>query len=1397
MTGWETEDEYAAAATASLPPRTDIPHRTNSRASRSSKKSSRQKSISPAPSSSSLLSARRDTKDIAQDESISILDPRRFTPTLHANLVSEILALRRDQEEKLKTIENLEDILHTTQEENEQYQEAAAIASKEIRGLKRQVAVLEDGGLYNASELAKERDEAVDSNAEFKKRLDVAQKKIRSQEDDSIRVHDLWAQDKDNWEEEKRKLERKAHVAEGRLKTVLEEVAAYQAARQQQQHPESDVEKDPDHSDSASVRTMSMTNSVRYSILSGPNGYGGVQINGNGMSLADELNFDDDDDDTQTEYDGGRESVLSMRHQRTQSRESTFSRAHRRNQSHESMMRSGSIMRRRLLAKQLEHGILESDETVSAPVPKVEYTDTGVQFSPPPSPQQPVAEAPPIAEDLPALETNGAPSSRPNSVQRMSKQWENETQPREWEVEANQRRKRVNPYPSLTIDPPSVGSMVSAASQTVEDPLSPPRTPVSPTRASPAPPMQTQVVQARETASTSTQTNVEDREALGDVPPTSPRQAPPPQPILVPSIQLHPPNDSSPPSPREPVLPQYFKDAACQVTMQAPIPSRSVSVQTEEIRVDQRIKLLPPHLQPLSISSTPPSPEPPEENQRFSPVPGNLPPRNPRRVMTPRASLDQDIPSSPPSFPDIEIRDSYPGNNDDGPLAKGKGSVRRPPRISSLFAGFENVSSDDADDFEDGDMSDSDYRTALSAPRPSRGSKRHTMSPTSVPEDSELTEVTTRMMPGPGRSALKLAGLFAHENETQGEYGSVKYMGATQRNPSKPVRQLDKPLTLVSSTKPNPMRRAALISSGVAAHRGRSESPLPDAVREPPFPIPLRASSRKPPPLSANSAPGDRSPTWGRGSGVPHRTNSIRKVRSAAALPRGNRAYRRQDSHSPPPMSPSTEGPESPRLPPMPENELTSPAFMRDTGSGRYRPRHRQQLSVTTAYTANTTYTASTINTGTASVANSNQATTVVDAIAQTMVGEWMFKYVRRRKSFGVADASGMDGDGVNGVRHKRWVWLAPYERAVMWSSKQPTSGSALMGKTGRKLTIQSVLDVKDDNPPPKGTPAIFDRSILILTPARALKFTATSAERHYIWLTALSFLAHSTQAVPEIVTPVNPSRQPALPDFEPPRVNNHRIRRRPIQDSIRIAKGKGKTSSVRSGPTSVHSALSAEQSIREEASFYTSRSDGGLPPADPPIVPRFPERGDRSFGGPPLTHTRKRSNTGSRFGPPSSYRGFSAPQSGYAPPPSTAGMSVGTSGSSDIYNSKAPSSVSGYTAVSGLSSVRSSEASNRPGAVVNNFFDAVGTVRMEAFISPMAHTQFDDDPDEKDEMDMVLQHRKHSRERRRRSRNRDSFYSARGRTSDDMYGGSRTAGEEDYGHFDTNNFSLDPFRGF
>jgi hypothetical protein len=83
-----------------------------------------------------------------------------------------------------------------------------------------------------------------------------------------------------------------------------------------------------------------------------------------------------------------------------------------------------------------------------------------------------------------------------------------------------------------------------------------------------------------------------------------------------------------------------------------------------------------------------------------------------------------------------------------------------------------------------------------------------------------------------------------------------------------------------------------------------------------------------------------------------------------------------------------------------------------------------------------------------------SEETNLVDAIAGTMVGEWMWKYIRKRKSFGVQEDFPIAEDGtvnISGSRHKRWVWLSPYERTIMWDNKQPATNNALLGKKGRK----------------------------------------------------------------------------------------------------------------------------------------------------------------------------------------------------------------------------------------------------------------------------------------------------------------------------------------------------------
>jgi hypothetical protein len=335
-----------------------------------------------------------------------------------------------------------------------------------------------------------------------------------------------------------------------------------------------------------------------------------------------------------------------------------------------------------------------------------------------------------------------------------------------------------------------------------------------------------------------------------------------------------------------------------------------------------------------------------------------------------------------------------------------------------------------------------------------------------------------------------------------------------------------------------------------------------------------------------------------------------------------------------------------------------------------------------------------------------------------------------------------------------------------------------------KTVTIQSVLDVKDDNPPPKGVASVFNRSILILTPQRALKFTADSAERHYIWLTALSFLAHSSQAVPENIAAPPAVQNTPMPEFEAPQP---KLKRGGIRDSIRLAKGRtiGRAAppsipsipSIPSVPSSQVGDMANFPTI-EPAGGFTSRDDS-IDAAQPPLIPRFNDRNQAA------AHGRKRSNTGGHVPPPLSFRGFSGPITGHQSTNSTTDQSVGTA-DSDIYQSHTSSN--GAWAMSQTGSHRTSEASSHPG----NFFDAIGTVRMEAFISPLAFSQINNHPNEQDQFRHSLRRRsKEQRRRRSRSRHRDSYNSRSTRTTnDDYYYGSRTAGEEDF-------FRDDPFKGF
>jgi hypothetical protein len=223
----------------------------------------------------------------------------------------------------------------------------------------------------------------------------------------------------------------------------------------------------------------------------------------------------------------------------------------------------------------------------------------------------------------------------------------------------------------------------------------------------------------------------------------------------------------------------------------------------------------------------------------------------------------------------------------------------------------------------------------------------------------------------------------------------------------------------------------------------------------------------------------------------------------------------------------------------------------------------------------------------------------------------------------------------------------------------------------------------------PRGAEPPVGRSILILTPQRALKFTATTRERHYVWLAALSFLSHSSLGVDDLATlpPVPPK------EYRPPipQQSNTLLRRNPIRDSIRVAKDKSRpqvaggrrayTNPTRGFPPGV---------INEYGGSFDNQSAEQA--AEAPLVPRF--------------HARQRSNTGPQPMPPNSFRSFASTvkQSNHSL----------TGASSETY---VRSSTGDRSAVDSRRGIRE-EGSNLNHAIEpKNFFDAVGTVRMEAFV--------------------------------------------------------------------------------
>jgi len=984
--------------------------------------SSRQASPSPYTASSPppfppdadvYIQRRHESNDGGNAEKRSSIDPRRFTSDLDNSLIGQIHTLRLELESKDTVLENLEDCLHQSKGENAQLSEDLSIQAAEARSLRKQMQLLENGTLSALGDIAKERDIAVESSIDMKKRLETSKKRMRSQEEDAEKVHTLWDEERQVWTDEKRNIERKVHIAEARVRTMVAELMAGGSTRMVQPGAADDRDDlmKQDHSAKANDSTgmhspsraasrlstrsnedstnLKETFNFRTSTMSGLHELGGSQMSG--LSLAEELqgkNDDEEGDDDEVNY--GLRSPNALREEILL----------------ESGRYPGNQKARRIMGLSARHSQHLMDY-INAPSKDIlpRYIDTATQFSPPTSPhlqaQRNVA-ARGVSIELKGNEANKGQDIAPDS----------------------EAARKLAPQAHTALE---VVTMVSTACQTIEL-LPTPRTSAQVTGSELAP------VPAELVVSTSTQTS-EDAALLS----TSATTLPSPEPSEIPVIAIHPPGSRPSSSHTKVVLPPRTRNAGCQASFESPMTEmKSISVQTEEMRVEKRPVRVQSRLQPSQLSSQSTSRIVERRSRATQAIPPKLPRRNFR---SPPPVLRNEPPPASPPLPGFE--DPFPGNNDNGPLNdKQQSSPRRPVRSDSMFAGFDDATDEDdgaiIDDFSDDQPEDF------------------------VPVRKTLSKIkdSWKLVPQAKNWDSRL-NLAPEETGSKGDVDlSESYAPVAKPLPKTtsktfPIKSSGPPIFHLGPAKSKDIRRTALVSSGTTAHTARARSPSEPSVPgadsttvAPPFPVPSRSSSRRIP-LSASEGAASPSPyttSFFTTRRAPTQLNpqakqkkSLRKTRSAVAV------SKHSDIHGPPPLpsvSTSSVRPVTPKTPQRSRNQFILP-YPNETESVKQFANISRPRS----------------HTGQASIEAPTEQTSVVDAIAQTMVGEWMWKYVRKRTSFGITEnpqaefESGKNGDNASngGIRHKRWVWLAPYERAVIWSGKQPTSGPALLGKGGRK----------------------------------------------------------------------------------------------------------------------------------------------------------------------------------------------------------------------------------------------------------------------------------------------------------------------------------------------------------
>lgn len=211
----------------------------------------------------------------------------------------------------------------------------------------------------------------------------------------------------------------------------------------------------------------------------------------------------------------------------------------------------------------------------------------------------------------------------------------------------------------------------------------------------------------------------------------------------------------------------------------------------------------------------------------------------------------------------------------------------------------------------------------------------------------------------------------------------------------------------------------------------------------------------------------------------------------------------------------------------------------------------------------------------------------MIQAITQTMIGEWLWKYTRN-----------LGRTGLSSTRHQRYVWVHPYTRTLYWSTHDPQADGSQ--HNSKSIPIESVREVEDDNPYP---PGICSKSLEIVTPARTVKFTAQTSQRHETWYNALRYLLLRT--APEDENGHDQTEQTALdmntinPTLRSPARTQHNLRMSASSRNIRRSNSRtGTPTSRRTNSVRASSSIRAPSllshpdanSLRAKRNTSTSR---------------------------------------------------------------------------------------------------------------------------------------------------------------------------------------------------------------